>query len=64
MPTAKPVAWRGGSKNQKTLILHVKAILGVKYRGQIFFGQNPGKTQNHCLLSIIHLCQEKLCGPW
>ena len=53
MPTAKPVAWRGGSKNQKTLILHVKAILGVKYGVQIFFGQNPGETQNHCLLKVL-----------
>ena len=25
--------------------------MGVKYGGQIFFGQNPGEAQNHHLLS-------------
>ena len=52
MPTAQPVAWRGGSKKEKTLIFHAKAVLGVKYGGQNFFGQNPGEAQNHHLLIL------------
>ena len=50
-PTAQLVAWIDGSKKEKTLMeFHAKAVLGVKYGGQIFFGQNPGEAQNHRLL--------------
>ena len=27
--------------------------MGVKYGGQIFFGQNPGEAQNHHLLKLL-----------
>ena len=46
------MAWRGGSKNEKTCFFHTKAVLGVKYGGQNFFGQNPGDPQIHGLLRI------------
>ena len=53
MPIAQQIAWRGGSKEEKTLIFHAKTVLGVKYGGQNFFGQNPGEAQNHCLLKTF-----------
>ena len=36
---------------KKHLFFHTKAVLGVKYGGQNFFGQNPGDPQVHGLLS-------------
>ena len=60
-PTAQPIAWRGGSKKEKTLIFHAKAVLGVKYGGQIFFGQNPGESQNHRLLKAVMAEKRKAC---
>ena len=35
---------------KKHLFFHTKAVLGVKYGGQNFFGQNPGDPQVHGLL--------------